>query len=115
MGISTILPFIMALSWSALPLEEQRGDAGFYGASVNYREGECWFWTGDVGLTARQFERDLAERFDSRRGIFISHAANTPRKCVKLAQRSAIRAGFKTVKIAVRVDAGAVAPPSNGS
>jgi hypothetical protein len=115
MGTFSILPFVIALSWGALPLGEQRGDEGLYGASVNYREGECWFWTGDVGLTARQFERDLVERFESKRGIVISYSANTPQRCVKLAHRSAIRAGFKTVKTAVRADAGAVGPPSNGS
>lgn len=115
MVIFAILPVVMALSWSVLPHEEERDDAGFYGSSVTYREGECWFWTGDVGLTARQFESDLKERFDKSRGIFISHAADTPRRCIKLAQRLAIRAGFKTVKVDVRADAGALEPPSNGS
>jgi hypothetical protein len=114
MGIFTILSFVMALSWSALPPEEKRDDAGYYGASVTYREGDCWFWTGDVGLTTRQFETDLEERFDRKRGIVISYAANTPQRCVKLARRSAIRDGFNTVKVAVRADAGAVGPPSNG-
>ncbi|WP_294320971.1 hypothetical protein [uncultured Sphingomonas sp.] len=113
MDIFAILPIVMALSWSASPPEEQRDDAVVYGASVSYRESECWFWTGDVGLTARQFESDLEGKFDSKRGIVISYAANTPERCVKLAQRSAMRAGFETVRVAVRADAGAVAPPSN--
>lgn len=115
MAIFTILPFVMALSWSALPLDTERDDAGFAVASATYSEGECWFWTRDVGLTARQFESQLKERLDEKRGIVISHAVNTPHRCISLARRSAIRAGFKTVKVDVDADAGAIGEPSYGS
>lgn len=105
----------VALNWSASPLQDQQVSATSYGASVTYKDGECWFWTGDAGLTAQQFENDLSDRFDRKRGIVISFAANTPARCVKLARRSATRVGFKTVKVVLRADAGPIGPPLNGS
>lgn len=115
MSISAILPFAIALSFGALPAQDPHAYIGFYGASVTFREGECWFWTGDVGLTARQFEQDLKDRFDRKRGIVISYVANTPARCIERARRSASRAGFTTVKLVVNADAGPIGPPSNGS
>ena len=114
MPIPQIL-FATVLSWSALPIQHQRQNTGFYGASVTFRDGECWFWTGDVGLTASQFERDLKDRFKPKGEIIISYAQNTPARCVKMARRSAIQAGFMTVKVAVNPDADPIGPPSNGS
>ena len=82
-----------------------------YGATVTFRDGECWFWTGDVGLTAEQFKNDLTDRFDRRRAIFIRHTADTPVRCVELAQRSATAAGFKKVATITDADAGPIGPP----
>lgn len=115
MSISAILPLAIALSFGALPPEEKHAAVRLYGASVTFREGECWFWTGDVGLTAKQFEEDLKDRFDRKRGIVIAYIANTPARCVERARRSASRAGFTTVKLVVDADVGPIGPPSNGS
>ena len=115
MSIPSILLAVIALSWSPLPFQAPQDESASYGASVTFRDGECWFWTGDVGLTARQFRSDLADRFDRKRGIVISFPEDTPARCVELARRSATRAGFKMVKVAVRADAGPIGPPLNGS
>jgi hypothetical protein len=87
----------------------------FYGASVTFKDGVCWFWTGDVGLTAKQFERDLADRFDPKKGIIISYRKATPLKCLRLARRSASSAGFKLVKLVVDQGAGHIGPTLPGS
>lgn len=83
MTISVIIPFVMAMIWSALPVQQQLEETGPYGASATFSDGECWFWTGDVGLTASQFESDLKDRFDRKRGIIISYAVNTPVRCIE--------------------------------
>jgi hypothetical protein len=86
-----------------------------YGSAVTFAKGKCRFWTGDVGLSADQFRRVLENGFDRRHGLFISHAADTPARCIRLAVRAAKRAGFKSVEAVVDPDAGAIAPPFSGS
>jgi hypothetical protein len=115
MSITFIVPFLVALGSLASSAQSQNHENEMYGASVSFRDGECWFWTGDVGLTASQFERDLAERFDRKRGIVISYVADTPKRCVKQALRSASRAGFQIVRPVASPDAGPIGPPSHGS
>lgn len=114
MVLVSALPLIGLLSSaSAAPSMQDREIT--YGAAVTFSEGECWFWTGDVGLTTLEFQSDLESRFDRRGAIVISHVANTPTRCVKMARRSAARAGFKVIATEVRADAGPIGPPMNGS
>lgn len=115
MSIIFIMPFLAALGSPASPAGTQNADNDMYGASVSFKDGECWYWTGDVGLTAVQFERDLAERFDRKRGIVVSYGAETPKRCVRQALRSASRAGFQIVKAVTSPDAGPIGPPSHRS
>ena len=115
MSIIFIMPFFAALDSLASSAEAQSPDNYMQGASVSFKDGKCWFWTGDVGLTAAQFERDLAERFDRKRGIVVSYVADTPKRCVRQALRSASRAGFQIVKAVANPDAGPIGPPSHRS
>lgn len=82
-----------------------------YITAVTFIEGECRFWTGDVGLNADEFRDDLESRYDRRRSLIIEHAANVPKRCVRIAVRSAKRAGFKRVKSEVHEDTDAMGPP----
>jgi hypothetical protein len=115
MSIIFIMPFLAALGSLASAAEAQNHDNDMYAASVSFKDGECWFWTGDVGLTAVQFERDLAERFDRKRGLVVSYVADTPKRCVRQALGSASRAGFQIVKAVASPDAGPIGPPSHRS
>ena len=109
----SLASFALLVSASSLPASHD--DAPLYVVSVTFERGECWIWTGDVGLTAAQFQSDLEARFDKKRGIVITHAPATPTRCVQSALNSARRAGFKIVKAQSRHDAGPIGPPLNGS
>ncbi|NIJ63436.1 hypothetical protein FHR20_000367 [Sphingomonas leidyi] len=114
MVLAFALSLTALLSSAPAPLSGQ--DHGIaYGTAVTFSEGKCWFWTGDVGLTALEFRKDLESRFDRQRAVIISHVANIPTRCVEMARRSAARAGFKLIETEVRADAGPIGPPVNGS
>ena len=57
--VTAVMSFVVTWGLFPLPVAPQ----GVYGTAVTFREGECWFWTGDVGLTAEQFKEDLKGRF----------------------------------------------------
>ena len=79
-----------------------------YAAFVSY-DGECVFWTGDVGMRADEFRDDLKDRFDTRAKIVIFHKADVPLRCVKDARRMARAAGFRDV--AVKIGEPDLGPP----
>ena len=110
MNLLTTVTLLAIASGGSLP--ETPPDRNLaYVTAVTFAEGKCRFWTGDVGLTADQFRDDLESRYDRRRSLVVKHAANVPARCVRIAVRSAKRAGFKRVKSEVHADAGAMGPP----
>ena len=113
-----VFAFVLSLAGllSSVPALPSGQDHGItYSTAVTFSEGKCWFWTGDVGLTALDFEKDVDSRFDRQRAVIISHAANTPTPCVEMARRSAARAGFKLIDTEVQAYAGPIGPPVNGN
>ncbi len=105
---------VLTLALPSLGSSIQQVAAGSYGASVTFERGECLFWTGDVAFNAAEFQHDLMARFDTERRLVISHAKNTPTRCVELALRAAKGAGFERVDTEVREDAGPIGPPLTG-
>lgn len=102
---------LLTLGGPSIPAQDLRQEPVYYGASVTFEVGVCWFWTGDAGLTARQFEESLADRDDPNRGVMIGYRKGTPPKCINLARRSARRAGFRLVRLVVDEHAGPIGPP----
>ena len=108
--ITVLLTFAL---WSQSGQASQN-DENWYGASVTFDHGRCWFWTGDQGFNSREFREDLADRFDLHMGVLITYNANTPSRCIRRAITSAKQAGFKRVKAVASVEAGPIAPPGIG-
>lgn len=61
--------------------------------------GRCFYQTGDLGLGADDFRRNLIEATKSYRGVFIFHPPNVPRRCLNNARRIAREAGFTEIRV----------------
>lgn len=66
---------------------------------VRSREGKCVYQTGDVGLSAAQFEDHLRRYFEKNSTLMIYYGENS-HSCVMSALSMAVRMGFREVRTA---------------